>query len=56
MQLLHGPLPLSILQIFVSEPAIGEGLGATLIYFHPEDESENPRVATDQEIRYLIVS
>ena len=40
----------------IDVPAIGEGLGATLIYFHAEDESEHPRVATDQEIRYLIVS
>jgi len=39
------PLP-----IFITEPAIGEGLGASLIYFHHEEQSENPRVSTAQEI------
>jgi hypothetical protein len=39
------PLP-----IIVTEPAIGEGLGATLIYFHHEEERENQRVSTAQEI------
>jgi hypothetical protein len=39
------PLP-----IFITEPAIGEGLGATLIYFHREDETDKPRVSTAREI------
>jgi len=39
------PLP-----IFITEPAIGEGLGATLIYFHHQDETEKPRVTTAREI------
>ncbi len=32
------PLP-----IFITEPAIGEGLGATLIYFHHEEDAENAK-------------
>ena len=39
------PLP-----IFVTEPAIGEGLGATLIYFHRDDDIDKPRVSTAQDI------
>lgn len=39
------PLP-----IFITEPAIGEGLGATLIYFHRQDETDKPRVSTAREI------
>jgi hypothetical protein len=39
------PLP-----IFVTEPAIGEGLGATLIYFHQEDDEQKPKFTTSQEI------
>ena len=32
------PLP-----IFITEPAIGEGLGATLIYFHHEEDAKNSK-------------
>lgn len=39
------PLP-----IFVTEPAIGEGLGATLIYFHHDDEELQSKFTTSQEI------
>ena len=39
------PLP-----IFVTEPAIGEGLGATLIYFHRENDEQKPKFTTGQEI------
>ena len=39
------PLP-----IFVTEPAIGEGLGATLLYFHREDDEVKPKFTTGQEI------
>ena len=39
------PLP-----IFVTEPAIGQGLGATLIYFHHDDEIEKPKFSTTQNI------
>jgi hypothetical protein len=38
------------LPIFVTEPAIGEGLGATLIYFHREDDEQKPQFTTGQEI------
>ena len=39
------PLP-----IFITEPAIGEGLGASLIYFHGEDEEDRPRATTARAI------
>lgn len=39
------PLP-----IFITEPAIGEGLGASLIYFHGQEDRENPRATTAREI------
>jgi hypothetical protein len=39
------PLP-----IFITEPAIGYGLGAALIYFHKEDEKKNPRISTPNEL------
>lgn len=39
------PLP-----IFITEPAIGEGLGASLIYFHRKDDESRPRATTGREI------
>ena len=39
------PLP-----IFVTEPAIGQGLGATLIYFHHDDEIGKPKFSTTESI------
>ena len=39
------PLP-----IFITEPAIGEGLGASLIYFHRDEETEQPRAATARDL------
>jgi len=39
------PLPL-----FITEPAIGEGLGAALIYFHGEDRKEGLKVSTAREV------
>jgi len=39
------PLP-----IFITEPAIGEGLGASLIYFHHQDDTDKPRATTAREI------
>jgi hypothetical protein len=39
------PLP-----IFVTEPAIGEGIGATLIYFHQDEQIGKPGVSTPQDI------
>ena len=39
------PLP-----IFVTEPAIGEGLGAALIYFHQEDDDSKRKVSTAREL------
>lgn len=38
-----------VLPIFITEPAIGEGLGASLIYFHGSDD-DRPRVTTAREI------
>ncbi len=35
------PLP-----FFITEPAIGEGMGAALIYFHADSDAEVPRVAS----------
>ncbi len=39
------PLP-----IFVTEPAIGEGLGATLIYFHRDEGNDKPGLSTPNQI------
>lgn len=39
------PLP-----IVVTEPAIGEGLGAALIYFHANHDEEKPKVASAQTL------
>jgi outer membrane protein assembly factor BamA len=39
------PLP-----IFVTEPAIGEGLGASLIYFHREAKTARPKATTAREV------
>ena len=39
------PLP-----IIITEPAIGEGLGAALIYFHAEPTEEQPAVASAQTL------
>jgi hypothetical protein len=39
------PLP-----IFITEPAIGEGLGASLIYFHNEPGTAKPKVTTGRDI------
>jgi hypothetical protein len=39
------PLP-----IFVTEPAIGQGIGATLIYFHHDDDEVKPKFTTGQDI------
>ena len=35
-----------VLPIFITEPAIGEGLGAGLVYFHANRDPDQPRVAT----------
>jgi len=35
-----------VLPIFITEPAIGEGLGAGVVYFHKKDNSAKPRVST----------
>jgi hypothetical protein len=35
-----------VLPIFITEPAIGEGLGAGVVYFHKNDDSAKPRVST----------
>ena len=42
------PLP-----IFVSEPAIGEGLGAALIYFHLQDQQDEHKAATARDLSKL---
>ena len=39
------PLP-----IFITEPAIGEGLGGSLIYFHREKRDDGLKVTTGREI------
>jgi hypothetical protein len=39
------PLP-----IFITEPAIGEGLGAALIYFHDEKKDDGLNVTTGREL------
>ena len=35
-----------VLPIFITEPAIGEGLGAGVVYFHNKDQSGRPKVST----------
>ena len=35
-----------VLPIFITEPAIGEGLGAGVVYFHKKANSAKPRVST----------
>ncbi len=39
------PLP-----IFITEPAIGEGLGAVLIYFHKDEDQARPKATTAREL------
>ena len=39
-----------VLPIFITEPAIGEGLGASLIYFHGSDDEDRPKLTTGREI------
>jgi hypothetical protein len=34
------------LPIFITEPAVGEGLGLGLLYFHKDDKASTPRVST----------
>jgi len=38
-----------VLPIIITEPAIGEGLGASLIYFHGEKEGADRKVTTGRE-------
>jgi hypothetical protein len=40
------PLP-----IFITEPAVGEGLGAGLIYFHATPPDERPKLTTGKELK-----
>jgi len=39
-----------VLPIFITEPAIGEGLGAGLVYFHANRDPDQPRVTTAQSL------
>lgn len=39
-----------VLPIFITEPAIGEGLGAGVVYFHKKDSSNKPRVSTANSV------
>ncbi len=39
-----------VLPIFITEPAIGEGLGAGVVYFHKKDNSDRPRVSTANSV------
>jgi hypothetical protein len=39
-----------VLPIFITEPAIGEGLGAGVVYFHKKDSSDKPRVSTANSV------
>ena len=34
------------LPIFITEPAIGEGLGLGLVYFHKKDRASKPKLST----------
>ena len=38
------------LPIFITEPAIGEGLGLGLIYFHKDDKADTPVVSTPNSL------
>ena len=40
------------LPIFITEPAIGEGLGAALIYFHRDESTNKPQATTAREISH----
>jgi hypothetical protein len=39
------------LPIFITEPAIGEGLGVGLVYFHPQKPVELPKILTGKEVK-----
>jgi hypothetical protein len=39
-----------VLPFFITEPAIGEGLGAGLVYFHANRDPDAPKVASAQSI------
>ena len=39
-----------VLPIIITEPAIGEGLGAAVVYFHRQPESDQPRVTTANKL------
>ena len=39
-----------VLPIFITEPAIGEGLGAGLVYFHANRDPDQPRITTPQTL------
>ncbi len=39
-----------VLPIFITEPAIGEGLGAGVVYFHKKDSTDRPRVSTANSV------
>ncbi len=39
------------LPIFITEPAIGEGLGAGLVYFHAQKPVEKPKILTGKEVK-----
>lgn len=38
------------LPIFITEPAIGEGLGLGLVYFHKDDKADTPVVSTPSSL------
>jgi hypothetical protein len=39
-----------ILPIFITEPAIGEGLGGGVVYFHKKEKKENRRIETANSV------
>lgn len=39
------------LPIFITEPAIGEGLGVGLVYFHAQKPVERPKILTGKEVQ-----
>ena len=39
-----------ILPVFITEPAVGEGLGLGLIYFHKNRDPDMPRISTPSEL------
>ncbi len=39
-----------VLPIVITEPAIGEGLGAALVYFHGKDDRSKPRIMNGQSV------